>query len=158
MRIHMTRVIQTDLQSEHFYREIPLQCWWHNMTIRLWGGGGGRSLEKPRGLYLEGSLQDTCLRKSWGHPRVVGPLWWMPADSAEKTSVCDLTTATEGAHDDGLRRSGPSAPDNAALHHSDLSGVSQKSRDGLEELTDGGSPQGQPPTTGGCLLRLHSSG
>lgn len=76
-----------DLQSWHFKREIPFECWWHNTTIRLQGGRKFPKVEKLQGLYLEKTLQDICLYKSWGHVRAVW-LWWRAlADSAQNSSV-----------------------------------------------------------------------
>lgn len=118
-------------------------------------------LEKPRDLYLEKNLQDDCLYKSWGHCRAVWQLWWTPADSAEKTSVCDLTKAAEGACDEWLE---------GVYQHFRWCVLSLPSQRGfrkrqrtwtlgsLEGLRDSGSSHGEPPVTGDCLQRLHFPG
>lgn len=118
-------------------------------------------LEKPRDLYLEKILQDNCLYKSWGHCRAVWLLWWTPADSAEKTSVCDLIKAAEGACDEWLE---------GVYQHFRWCVLSLPSQRGfrkrqrtwtpgsLEGLRDSGSSHGEPPVTGDCLQRLHFPG
>lgn len=102
LRIHKRRMIQSDLQSWHFKREIWFKRWWHNTTIRLQGGREFPKVEKLRGLHLEKILQYICLYKSWGHVRAMWLWWWALADSAQKTSVCALARTRrvdcQGAH------------------------------------------------------------